>query len=484
MCSSKWFLYAAMVFLIVPGVSATELINAARWTEAEGGNGHIYGILPSQLYWVEARDTVASLIMENNPGYLATVTSAEENSFIRDNVINDISNTSILDGLWLGAFDADYDDWVWITGEAWSYTNWTPGEPVPSHLGIENAVLMWGPNAGSHGSSGEWNPASLDNTVNPLHRFWAVVEFVGGENITDFDLDGVPDSIDNCLGLSNPDQANSDTDEHGDACDNCPLVDNQDQINSDNDDVGDACDNCPSMANANQWDADNDGVGDVCDDCTDTDEDGYGNPYFPANTCALDNCPDFFNPDQDDMDSDGVGDDCDNCLTTANHGQGDFDADGVGDLCDECTDTDGDGFGDPGFPLNTCALDNCARVYNPDQEDLDGDGVGDVCVTCCRYVGDINHSGVDGDPGSGQPDIADLIYLVTFMFQNGSCESMCNEGVNCHHDYAILPEADWNCDGKDQPDIADLVWMVEYMFCTNAVSPCWDDGQTPACNRP
>jgi hypothetical protein len=40
------------------------------------------------------------------------------------------------------------------------------------------------------------------------------------------------------------------------------------------------------------------------------DGDGYGNPGYPANTCAADNCPVHNNPDQADSDGDGIGDAC------------------------------------------------------------------------------------------------------------------------------------------------------------------------------
>jgi len=66
----------------------------------------------------------------------------------------------------------------------------------------------------------------------------------------------------------------------------------------------------PLGPSANAYDADNDGIFDGCDSCTDTDGDGFGDPGFPSNTCALDNCPNVFNPDQTDSDGDGIGDAC------------------------------------------------------------------------------------------------------------------------------------------------------------------------------
>ena len=58
---------------------------------------------------------------------------------------------------------------------------------------------------------------------------------------TDADGDGVPDVVDNCPSLPNPDQTNSDRDRFGDACDNCPYLPNNDQADRDGDGVGDRC---------------------------------------------------------------------------------------------------------------------------------------------------------------------------------------------------------------------------------------------------
>jgi len=213
-----------------------------------------------------------------------------------------------------------------------------------------------------------------------------VVADTGGD--ADTDNDGVPDDVDNCADIPNPNQIDSDSDGRGNSCDNCRLVGNAGQADGDLDGIGNACDNCPSAANPGQEDEDADGTGDPCDGCpgdpdktapgvcgcgvpdSDADSDGMLDcqdpcPTNPQNDC-IDQCPD--DPAKSDPGECGCG-----------HPDTDTDGDGTADCNDSCplisdpaqTDDDGDGVG------NVC--DNCPNTANADQVDADGDATGDVC---------------------------------------------------------------------------------------------------------
>ncbi len=157
---------------------------------------------------------------------------------------------------------------------------------------------------------------------------------------------------------------------------------------TDGDWISDEVDNCPLIANRLQEDADADGIGDVCDDCTDTDSDGYGNPGFPANTCAVDNCPDVANPLQEDTNADGIGDAC----------------------C--CVDERGnvDGLVAAGLHVDVNDLTYLVAF-------LFQSGPDPVCP---------DEGNVDALVSANIPvDVNDLTYLVSFLFQSGPQPAPC-----------------------------------------------------------
>jgi hypothetical protein len=281
----------------------------------------------------------------------------------------------------------------------------------------------------------------------------------------DGDGDGTPDDTDNCPGVSNPDQMDTDGDKLGDACDddddgdgtpddtdNCPLVSNPDQKDTDGDKKGDACDddddgdgtpdgtdNCPLVSNPDQKDTDGDKAGDACGD----DDDGDGTPD------GTDNCPLVSNPDQKDTDGDKAGDACDddddgdgipdgtdNCPLVSNPDQKDTDFDGTGDACID--DKDGDG-----VPNSD---DNCPSVPNPGQRDTDGDKLGDACDP--DIDGDFIDNGPDNCPTFVNPsqDDADKDGLGDFCDDEPGHRTGGAFDVNCRYKpprAAFAPTIKW-----------------------------------------
>jgi hypothetical protein len=253
---------------------------------------------------------------------------------------------------------------------------------------------------------------------------------IAGGTSADTNSNGYPDECET---------ADYDEDGVADIADNCVTVPNPDQLNDDTDSLGNACDNCPTVANPLQEDGDYDGVGDSCDYCFDSDGDGFGNPGYPGDTCAVDNCPDVFNPEQEDPDNDSTGSVCDNCPLVTNSDQLNSDSDSLGDACDNCPeignplqeDLDGDLVGD--------SCDNCPEIPNPDQADGDGDSVGDLCDFVCG----------DAD-ANGNVNVSDIVYLIDYVFADGpepiphmlAGDVDCNETVN----------------------VSDVVYLIAFVF--------------------
>lgn len=79
------------------------------------GNGHYYMAFKETVSWQAAKARCQEM-----GGYLATITSAEENAFVAR-----LENANA----WVGG-KLTNDSWTWITGEKFSYDNWYPGRPV------------------------------------------------------------------------------------------------------------------------------------------------------------------------------------------------------------------------------------------------------------------------------------------------------------------------------------------------------------------
>lgn len=124
-------------------------------------NGHYYAAIDtvSGYNWHDAKANAESMIFNGMRGHLATITSAAENQWIFDNITNR--------NYYLGGTDENSEgNWEWVTGEAWDFTNWSPGEPNNCCVNGEHYLQFW------HGN-GSWN----DIFNNSGHVSGYIVEF-------------------------------------------------------------------------------------------------------------------------------------------------------------------------------------------------------------------------------------------------------------------------------------------------------------------
>ncbi len=142
---------------------------------------------------------------------------------------------------------------------------------------------------------------TIDAASNPSKQDEAEFVEICGKQECDADNDGYIDllDIDNCVGIHNPKQEDSDRER-----DVLPRADS----------ISLSTTAFPTDKKLLKIER---SIGDACDVCTDPDKDGYGNHGFDISGCELsqtkyDNCQEDNNPAQDDFDKDGIGDKCDN----------------------------------------------------------------------------------------------------------------------------------------------------------------------------
>lgn len=122
----------------VAGMVGTSFAAPVQWTTGAGANGHWYDVVVGPESW-----TAAKTAAENAGGYLATITSAEEQAFIASLVTPYLSESGDA-GFKLGGFQPAGSPeagggWQWVTSEAWGYANWGGGEP--NNVGGDESYL-------------------------------------------------------------------------------------------------------------------------------------------------------------------------------------------------------------------------------------------------------------------------------------------------------------------------------------------------------
>lgn len=132
------------------------------------GNDHLYEYVSSTLDWNAAKTAAEGLTKYGATGYLATITSQEENDFV---------SARLLNAGWMGAGDMGTEGtWKWVTGpengttfcignfsctpQPGQYTNWNTNEPNDSGSNEDCGQFL-------AGGSGKWNDLPCSGTTLP-----------------------------------------------------------------------------------------------------------------------------------------------------------------------------------------------------------------------------------------------------------------------------------------------------------------------------
>ncbi len=140
-----------IAFLCVLGMAGLANATAVQWSV----NGHWYDVITtsSTLSWEQARDAAAA-----NNWHLVTITSLEEDRFVAS--LLGSQKTTNAENYWLGGYQTvgavePLGGWTWVTGEAWTYSNWYVNEPNNGVGGTQNYLHYW--------PEGTWQWDDMDN---------------------------------------------------------------------------------------------------------------------------------------------------------------------------------------------------------------------------------------------------------------------------------------------------------------------------------
>ncbi len=173
MPASRLAVVLSALALGVAASAAAEVINTAPvatapffdgpvffWDPLNGGNGHYYAFVDASVDWQTALALAAAESHLGHAGYLATIGSAAEDSFITQTVAGGAL-------AWVaGSDDGDEGNWTWRAGpeagQAFSYTNWAPGEPNNCCNGENFLHVNWGAGGSWNDHGGPGNPGQLN----------------------------------------------------------------------------------------------------------------------------------------------------------------------------------------------------------------------------------------------------------------------------------------------------------------------------------
>ncbi len=145
--------------------STQGLPSTARvWRIRLGGSGNAFQYIVGGRSWTSAQNQVRDAVLLGVQGHLATLTSAEENTFVADYLFQDrCPNTSNPKQCkykgWIGLTDEVVEgDYRWVTGEAFDFASWPDGVTPVDRKGNQDYVET--------GIDGLWDITNGASTTN------------------------------------------------------------------------------------------------------------------------------------------------------------------------------------------------------------------------------------------------------------------------------------------------------------------------------
>lgn len=162
----------SFILILCMALSVNTICNASYKSVAETEfEGHTYCLYDESLSWTEAKKYCESI-----GGYLAVITSEEEQEIIEELLENGKKNQ-----YWLGGTDNGHEGkWQWITLEDWEYTNWDNRQP-DNGFGNEHYLQIYKkPNPRVPSSkSYKWNDITENNVFNNIEMDYFDTKFIG-----------------------------------------------------------------------------------------------------------------------------------------------------------------------------------------------------------------------------------------------------------------------------------------------------------------
>ena len=144
-----------------------------QWTSGSGGNDHWYEVIlhdPGMdgtldpISWSYANTLATGSQYAGSFGYLASITSGEENQFVASLIGSDgwVYGGNGYMGPWLGGYQTENTSnapWYWTSGEPWEYTSWEDNQPTNQTSGGEyqNYIHYYSRGTGDPVGQATWN---------------------------------------------------------------------------------------------------------------------------------------------------------------------------------------------------------------------------------------------------------------------------------------------------------------------------------------